>query len=113
MKKVLLALGNEERLKMTYLLTRGSFCQKHFEKILNVSQSNSSRNLKKLVDANIINYDLVFCKNRYYITDEFKESCPEMYSYVYKLYDDTNLKEESYDSAIRCNEMHKLDLKAK
>lgn len=109
-KSVLIALGREERLKITYLLTRGNFCQKHFEKILGINQSNSSRNLKKLLDAEVISYETVFCKRRYSINDEFQIKFPDLYKEIYTMYDNTGLKKKSYNSVLECDEIHKLEI---
>lgn len=103
---VLVALGSKERLKIVHLLTRANFCQKHFEIVLGVNQSTSSRKLKILKEANIIAYDMYFGKKRYYITEEFKLTFPPLYEYIYNLYAETNSEELPYYSCGTCDEVH-------
>lgn len=53
--KILKAISDENRLRIMNLLRNGELCVCEIESVLNLNQSNASRHLGKLTDANIIN----------------------------------------------------------
>lgn len=49
------ALANEKRLRIIYALSLQEFCQLHIIEITELSQVDTSRNLKVLVDSGLVN----------------------------------------------------------
>lgn len=49
-------LGDENRLRIINILLTGEYCVCELEKVLNLSQSNVSRHLIKLKNADIVEY---------------------------------------------------------
>ncbi|WP_313119013.1 ArsR/SmtB family transcription factor [Proteiniclasticum ruminis] len=56
MLKITKALGDQNRLRILYLLSEGELCACELEGILSMSQSNVSRHLAKLNEALVTDY---------------------------------------------------------
>lgn len=54
--QMLKALGDETRLRIINILRDGALCVCEIEEILNITQSNASRHLNKLMNAKLITY---------------------------------------------------------
>ncbi len=54
--QILKALSDESRLRILNILRDGPLCVCEIEAILEISQSNASRHLSKLTNANLVNY---------------------------------------------------------
>lgn len=54
--QILKSLGDETRLRIVNILKDGALCVCEIEAILEITQSNTSRHLNKLMTANIVNY---------------------------------------------------------
>lgn len=54
--QILKALSDETRLRILNILRDGPLCVCEIEAILEISQSNASRHLSKLTNANLVNY---------------------------------------------------------
>lgn len=54
--QILKSLGDETRLRIVNILKDGALCVCEIEAILEITQSNASRHLNKLMTANIVNY---------------------------------------------------------
>jgi ArsR family transcriptional regulator, arsenate/arsenite/antimonite-responsive transcriptional repressor len=55
--KVIKALGDENRVRILNLLRKRNMCVCELESVLNVTQSNVSRHLLKLKEADIIDFE--------------------------------------------------------
>lgn len=67
--QMLKALGDETRLRIVNILRCGPLCVCEIEAILEIAQSNASRHLNKLMNANLITY-YKEAKYVYYKLDE-------------------------------------------
>ena len=54
--QMLKALGDETRIRIVNILRDGPLCVCEIESILEITQSNASRHLSKLMNANIVTY---------------------------------------------------------
>lgn len=89
--KILKALDDENRLKMIYILSEYKFCQVHLQDLIGINQANISRNIKKLYEAGIINYELSNRKNRYFVTKEFQKEYEVIYLKVKEEYKNSDI----------------------
>ena len=67
--QMLKALGDETRIRIVNILRDGPLCVCEIESILEITQSNASRHLSKLMNANIVTY-YKEAKYVYYKLDE-------------------------------------------
>jgi ArsR family transcriptional regulator len=84
------ALGDETRLRILNLLSKGALCVCEIEQILSINQSNASRHLNKLTVAGLI-----------------KNEKRALYVY-YKMNDDT-LEEFPFLKDFICMELNKIE----
>ena len=89
--KKLKALGDETRLRIVNILKDGPLCVCEIEDILRISQSNASRHLNKLMNANLLNY--------------YKEA-----KYVYYKLNEETLKEFTFIEELISNELEKEEI---
>lgn len=89
--KKLKALGDETRLRIINILKHGSLCVCEIEDILQVSQSNASRHLNKLMNADLVTY--------------YKEA-----KYVYYQLNEETLKEFTFINELISNELEKEEI---
>ena len=54
--KIIKALGDDTRLRILNILRNGSLCVCEIEAILDITQSNTSRHLNKLMNAKLVTY---------------------------------------------------------
>ncbi|MCC0650914.1 ArsR/SmtB family transcription factor, partial [Clostridioides sp. ZZV15-6598] len=54
--QILKALGDETRIRIINILRRGALCVCEIEAILEITQSNASRHLNKLMNAKLVTY---------------------------------------------------------
>ena len=85
------ALGDETRLRIVNILKHGPLCVCEIEDILQVSQSNASRHLNKLMNADLVNY--------------YKEA-----KYVYYKLNEETLKEFRFIEELISNELEKEEI---
>lgn len=86
--QILKALSDESRLRILNILRNGPLCVCEIEAILEISQSNASRHLSKLTNANLVNY--------------YKEA-----KFIYYKLDHETLKQYSFIQNILDNELDK------
>ncbi|MBZ6006299.1 metalloregulator ArsR/SmtB family transcription factor [Paraclostridium bifermentans] len=86
--QILKALSDETRLRILNILRDGPLCVCEIEAILEISQSNASRHLSKLTNANLVNY--------------YKEA-----KFIYYKLDHETLKQYSFIQNILDNELDK------
>ena len=86
--QILKALSDESRLRILNILRNGPLCVCEIEAILEISQSNASRHLSKLTNANLVNY--------------YKEA-----KFIYSKLDHETLKQYSFIQNILDNELDK------
>ena len=86
--QILKALSDETRLRILNILRDGPLCVCEIEAILEISQSNASRHLSKLTNANLVNY--------------YKEA-----KFIYYRLDDETLNEYNFIQNILDNELDK------
>lgn len=89
--KKLKALGDETRLRILNILKYGSLCVCEIEDILQITQSNASRHLNKLMNADLVTY--------------YKEA-----KYVYYKLDEETLREFSFIEELLSNELEKEEI---
>lgn len=85
------ALGDETRLRIVNILRDGPLCVCEIESILQITQSNASRHLNKLMNANLVTY--------------YKEA-----KYVYYKLDENTLRDYSFLNSFLCNELEKEEI---
>ncbi|RDY28157.1 ArsR family transcriptional regulator [Romboutsia weinsteinii] len=85
------ALGDETRLRIVNILRDGPLCVCEIESILQITQSNASRHLNKLTNANLVTY--------------YKEA-----KYVYYKLDENTLKDYTFIELILRNELEKDEI---
>ncbi|HEX3048389.1 MAG TPA: metalloregulator ArsR/SmtB family transcription factor [Bacillota bacterium] len=76
--KVLKALGDENRVRILNLLRKRNMCVCELETVLNITQSNVSRHLLKLKEADIIDFE----KQGLYVFYKINEPILEQYSFI-------------------------------
>lgn len=86
--QILKALSDETRLRILNILRDRPLCVCEIEAILEISQSNASRHLSKLTNANLVNY--------------YKEA-----KFIYYKLDHETLKQYSFIQNILDNELDK------
>lgn len=86
--QMLKALGDETRIRIVNILREGPLCVCEIESILEITQSNASRHLNKLMNANIVTY--------------YKEA-----KYVYYKLDEKTLKKYNFIKVFLENELDK------
>lgn len=86
--QLLKALSDETRLRILNILRDGALCVCEIEAILEISQSNTSRHLSKLTNANLVNY--------------YKEA-----KFIYYKLDHETLNQYSFIQNILDNELDK------
>ena len=86
--QMLKALGDETRIRIVNILRGGSLCVCEIESILELTQSNASRHLNKLMNAKIVTY--------------YKEA-----KYVYYKLDEENINKHGFIKEILDNELEK------
>lgn len=88
--KVLKALGDENRVRILNLLRKKNMCVCELESVLNVTQSNVSRHLLKLREANIIDFEKQGQFVFYKINDPILEKYPFIKSILNQEFDRIN-----------------------
>ena len=88
--KILKALGDENRIRIVNILRNGPLCVCEIESILEISQSNASRHLNKLMNANLVNY----YKEAKYVYYKLNEDILNEYSFINIILKDDIDKEE-------------------
>lgn len=86
--QILKALSDKSRLRILNILRDGPLCVCEIEAILEISQSNASRHLSKLTNANLVNY--------------YKEA-----KFIYYKLDHETLNQYSFIQNILDNELDK------
>jgi ArsR family transcriptional regulator len=96
--QMLKALGDETRIRIVNILREGSFCVCEIEAILELTQSNASRHLNKLMNAKIVTY----YKEAKYVYYKLDEDTINKHSFIKELLDNELDKEEKlkYDYNI-------------
>jgi ArsR family transcriptional regulator len=85
--KVLKALGDENRVRILNLLRKRNMCVCELESVLNVTQSNVSRHLLKLKEADIIDFEKQGQFVFYKINDPILEQYPFIQSILNREFD--------------------------
>lgn len=112
--QIIKALGDENRLRILSILRFGALCVCEIEEILEVSQSNVSRHLNKLMNAKLVTY----YKDAKYVYYQLNEETLQSHPFVKELLDnelDKNnrfreeyLKTElSKDEGLSCESVEK------
>ncbi len=96
--QMLKALGDETRIRIVNILREGSLCVCEIESILELTQSNASRHLNKLMNAKIVTY----YKEAKYVYYKLDENTINKHSFIKELLDNELEKEEKlkYDYNI-------------
>lgn len=112
---VLKALGDETRIRIVNLLQVEKLCVCEIEEILKINQSNTSRHLSKLKNANLIDSEKLAQWVYYSINKEILEQ----YSFVKALLNDLGEKTQCKNDIVRfrlyreknggCNHMIKMN----
>lgn len=105
--QILKALGDETRIRILNILRKGPLCVCEIESILEITQSNASRHLNKLMNANIVTY----YKESKYVYYKLDEETLNKYEFIKNILDNELDKEETlkHDYEI-LNEYHKAGL---
>lgn len=94
---VLKALGDETRIRIVNLLHIEKLCVCEIEEILKINQSNTSRHLSKLKNANLIDSEKRAQWVYYYINKDILEQ----YSFIKALLDDIRKKTQCKNDIAR------------
>ncbi len=108
--QMLKALGDDTRIRIINILSRGALCVCEIEEILNITQSNASRHLNKLMTAKLVTY-YKEAKFVYYKLDEttmnnhpfIKEIIDKELCKVEKLQEDNNNLKEFKTDGNNCD----------
>jgi len=89
------ALGDENRIRILNLLTRGELCVCEIETVLDMTQSNASRHLNKLKTSGIITSEKKSQWVYYRVNDKFIEENNLLYEFIKnKMVEKTQLKKD-------------------
>lgn len=107
---MLKALGDDTRIRIINILSHGALCVCEIEEILNITQSNASRHLNKLMNAKLVTY-YKEAKFVYYKIDEqtinsypfIKEIIDKELSKIERLQDDYNSLKEFKNEGMNCD----------
>lgn len=96
--QILKALGDETRIRIVNILRKGPLCVCEIESILEITQSNASRHLNKLMSANIVTY----YKEAKYVYYKLNEEILKQHTFIQTVLDNELSKEENlnYDYKI-------------
>ena len=96
--QMLKALGDETRIRIVNILREGPLCVCEIESILELTQSNASRHLNKLMNAKIATY----YKEAKFVYYKLDEKTINKHSFINELLDNELEKEEKlkYDYSI-------------
>lgn len=96
--QILKALSDETRLRILNILRDGPLCVCEIEAILEISQSNASRHLSKLTNANLVNY----YKEAKFIYYKLNHETLKQYSFIQNILDNELDKDKKlkYDYEI-------------
>lgn len=95
--QILKALADDTRLRILNILQEEELCVCEIETILNISQSNASRHLNKLINAKILeNY-----KVGNYVYYKLNKSATKEYPFIRKIVQEHIMKFESYKKDYR------------
>ncbi|MGB9840946.1 ArsR/SmtB family transcription factor [Thermovenabulum sp.] len=115
---ILKALSDETRLRMLNLLIEEELCVCEMEEILNINQSNASRHLEKLSNADLVVYEKRGKYIYYNINKETFERYPFLYSIIkdglkdiQKFNEDKRRLRLYRESGISCDELKNGKLK--
>ena len=102
--QMLKALGDETRIRIVNILREGPLCVCEIEAILDISQSNASRHLSKLMNANIVTY----YKEAKYVYYKLDKDTLSNYSFLNMLLEKDLILEErlkyDYDILVQYKE---------
>ncbi|MGE5676979.1 MAG: ArsR/SmtB family transcription factor [Pseudomonadota bacterium] len=82
--KIMKALGDETRLRIVNLLNKGELCVCELEHLLDINQSNASRHLNRLTEADIIFFEKRALYVYYSINGELYEEFPLLVEFLDK-----------------------------
>jgi ArsR family transcriptional regulator len=88
--KVLKALGDENRVRVLNLLRKRNMCVCELESVLRITQSNVSRHLQKLKEADIIDFEKQGLYVFYKINDPILEQYPFIQNILNREFDRIN-----------------------
>lgn len=88
--QVIKALSDETRLRILNLLYQGELCVCELEALLDINQSNASRHLNRLRNAEIIHYE----KKAQYVYYKIQSDILVKYPFLKAILDDELTKEE-------------------
>lgn len=96
--QILKALSDETRIRILNILRDGSLCVCEIEAILEITQSNASRHLNKLTNANLVSY----YKEAKFIYYKLDDKTLNQYNFIQNILDNELDKEEKlkYDYDI-------------
>ena len=92
--QMLKALGDDTRIRIVNILRDGPLCVCEIESILEITQSNASRHLSKLMNANIVTY----YKEAKYVYYKLDEETLNKYSFIKVLLDNELDEDEELKS---------------
>ena len=102
--QILKALGDETRIKIINILRNGPLCVCEIEAILEITQSNASRHLNKLMNASLVTY----YKEAKYVYYKLNEDTLNEYRFIKAILEDGLEKEEKlkldYDILVNYKE---------
>ncbi|GAA0705965.1 metalloregulator ArsR/SmtB family transcription factor [Paraclostridium ghonii] len=96
--QILKALSDDTRIRILNILRDGSLCVCEIEAILEITQSNASRHLNKLTNANLVSY----YKEAKFIYYKLDDKTLNQYKFIQNILDNELDKEEKlkYDYDI-------------
>lgn len=87
--QILKALGDETRIRIINILRNGPLCVCEIESILEITQSNASRHLNKLMNVNLVTY----YKEAKYVYYKLNEDTLNEYNFIKFILEDELEKE--------------------
>ncbi len=96
------ALANDKRLKIIYALTVTDLCQIHIMEISRLSQVDTSRNLKVLLDSNLVTSRKKGTRVIYSLSPLLRTEYQQQLQIVKREYDFLKQEIDLYDLQLRC-----------
>ncbi len=88
---IIKALGDDTRLRILNILRDGALCVCEIEAVLDISQSNASRHLNKLMNSKIVTY----YKEAKFVYYKLNDKTINSYPFIQKIIDEEFDKEEN------------------
>lgn len=102
--KIFKVLSGENRLRIINLLLNNELCVCELEVLLDLSQSNVSRHLRKIKNIGILDYSKDAQWIHYKVSDQFIKNNKDLISYLKKKFDEEKIFNKDLDTINKYKE---------